>query len=122
MDTSIESLDRASKVKLKGSFPSSRVFMFDNNGRLKSLGSYILPAVLAGKSVTIQIDVFEFDVSLLLSKIALKKLKIKIELDKDKGKIFGQKVEPMQCPQLWSELAGLGPNSDLFGKIGPKKV
>ena len=27
-----------------------------------------------------------------------------------------------QCPQLWSELAGLGPNSDFFGKIGPKKV
>ena len=27
-----------------------------------------------------------------------------------------------KCPQLWSELAELGPNSDFFGQIGPKKV
>ena len=27
-----------------------------------------------------------------------------------------------QCCHFWFELAGLGPNSDLFGKIGPKKV
>ena len=87
LDTSIESLDRASKVKLKGPFPSSRVFMFDNIGRLKSIGSYILPAVLAGKIFTIQTDVFEFDVPLLLM--------IKIELDKDKCKIFGQEAELM---------------------------
>ena len=31
-------------------------------------------------------------------------------------------LNKLQCCQLWSELAGLGPNSDLFGKIGPKKV
>ena len=25
-----------------------------------------------------------------------------------------------QCYHFWSELAGLGPNSELFGKIGPE--
>jgi transposase InsO family protein len=95
LDIFVESLDEASKAKLKGPLPSNRVFKFGNNGHLRSVGSYILPAVLAGKNVTIQTDVVESDIPLLLSKIAMKKLKMKIDLDKDKCEIFGQEVELM---------------------------
>ena len=67
----INSLDDSAKSKLRGPLPSNRVFKFGNNGTLRSIGTYILPVVIAGKNATIKTDVVESDIPLLLSKVAI---------------------------------------------------
>ena len=62
---------------VRGPLASNRVFNFGNNGRLRSMGKYFIPAVLAGTKVTIEMDVVESDIPLLLSKKAMKKAGMK---------------------------------------------
>lgn len=69
----IESLSGEDRKKIKGS-DSKKVFKFGGGTCLKSNGEFSIPAVLADKSVTIQTDVVESDIPLLLSKDAMKKL------------------------------------------------
>ena len=50
-----------------------RTFKFGGGTRLKSTAEYSLPAVIAGKEVTINTDVVDSDIPLLLSRSAMKK-------------------------------------------------
>ena len=110
LDIFIDSLDDSAKSKLKGPLPSNRVFKFGNNGTLRSIGTYVLPVVIPGKTATIKTDVIEPDIPLLLSKVAMKKAKMKIDLEKDLCEIFGKEVELMTtssghyCVPLLSEV------------------
>ena len=49
----------------------------------KPKGEYNLPAVIAGKEVTIKTDVVESDIPMLLSRQAMKTDGVKIDLESD---------------------------------------
>ena len=66
---------------------------FDNNGKLASQGTYILPCIIAGKTCTIEVDIVKSDIPLLLSKKVMKKAKMKIDLENDRCAIFGKEIE-----------------------------
>ena len=51
-----------------------------------------MPAVIAGKEVTIKTDVVESDIPLLLSRTAVKKAAIKLDLETDTAVIMGKEV------------------------------
>ena len=110
LDIFIDSLDDSTKSKLKGPLQSNKIFKFGNSGTLRSIGTYVLPVVIAGKEATIKTDVIESDIPLLLSKVAMKKAKMKIDLEKDVCEIFGKEVELMTtssghyCVPLLSEV------------------
>ena len=76
---------------MRGPIPSNKVFKFGNNGRLPSKGSYKIPVTLAKKEVTLEMDVVESDLPLLLSKAAMKKAQMKIDLASDTVTAFGNK-------------------------------
>ena len=69
-----------------------KVFKFGGGEQLQSLASCEIPAVLAGKSVTIQTDVVDSNIPLLLSIDAMKRAKIKLDLENDTAVILGEKV------------------------------
>ena len=87
----IESLDKNDKAKVNQS-AGEKVFKFGGGTCLKSKGEYSLPAVIAGKEVTIKIDVVESDISLLLSRAAMKKAALKLDLETDIAAIMGKEV------------------------------
>lgn len=87
----IESLSGEDRKKIKGS-DSKKVFKFGGGTCLKSNGEFSIPAVLADKSVTIQTDVVESDIPLLLSKDAMKKAGVKMDLENDTATILGKEI------------------------------
>ena len=91
MEIYLDSMSESDRTKVRGPLPSDKVFKFGNNGRLKSEGRYIVPATLARKPVTIEIDVVKSDIPLLLSKQAMKKAGMNIDLKDDTVTAFGRK-------------------------------
>ena len=87
----IQSLDNRDRHKIKQR-DSQRVFKFEGGTCLMSKCEYSLPAVIAGKEVTIKTDVVESDISLLLFRTAMKKAAIKMDLENDTATIMGKKV------------------------------
>ena len=87
----IQSLDSIDKTKVKQK-DGHRVFKFGGGTCLKSKSEYSLPAVIAGKEVTIQTDVVDSDIPLLLSRTAMKKAAIKMDLENDTATIMGRGV------------------------------
>lgn len=71
---------------------SAKVFKFGGGERLKSKGSFRIPATVAGKDITITTDVVESDIPLLLSKQAMKQACVKLDLKNDTAEIFGKSV------------------------------
>ena len=71
---------------------SQKSFKFGGGTRLPSEGQYVLPAVIAGKKVTIKTDVVDSDIPLLLSKDAMKKACVKLDLETDTAEIMGTKI------------------------------
>ena len=84
----LESLSDEDKSKVE-MLPGEKVFKFGGGEKLKSQGSYKIPAVLAGKDVTIATDVVSSGIPLLLSKGAMKKAEVKMNLKDDTAEIFG---------------------------------
>ena len=72
---------------------SKRLFKFGNNGKLRSLGKYSVPAVIAGKNCNIEFDVIDSDIPLLLSKKAMKAMKMRIDLDEDTARVWGVTID-----------------------------
>ena len=68
------------------------VFKFGGGTRLKSMGEYSLPAVIAGKEVILRTDIVESHIPLLLSRTAMKKAAIKMDLENDTASIIGKDV------------------------------
>lgn len=69
-----------------------RVFNFGGGTCLQSKGEYSLPVVIAGKEATINTDVVESDIPLLLSRTAMKKAAVKMDLENDTATIMGKEV------------------------------
>ena len=69
--------------------PGVKMFKFGGGEVLKSIGSYSVPAILAGKEIAINTDVVESDIPLLLSKEAMKTAKVKLDLQTDTAEILG---------------------------------
>ena len=86
-----ETLDESDKDKVKQSF-SQNNFKFGGGRQLKSQGVYFIPAIIAGKEVTIQTDVIAADIPLLLSRKSMKTAGVKIDLTNDTANIFGKSV------------------------------
>ena len=91
LDFYLDSLDKEKREEVRGPLPSNKVFKFGNNGRLPSQGSYKIPVTLAKKEVTLEMDVVESDLPLLLSKAAMKKAQMNIDLSDDTVTAFGNK-------------------------------
>ena len=72
---------------------SKRLFKFGNNGMMRSLGKYSVPAVIAGKNCNIEFDMIDSDTPLLLSKIAMKAMDIRIDLGKDTACVWGVTID-----------------------------
>jgi len=91
LDNYIESLDNKDRAKVFKS-DGKRVFKFGGGSCLKSNGEFIIPAVVAGKAVSIKTDVVESDIPLLLSRTAMKKAAIKLDIENDRANILGMEV------------------------------
>ena len=87
----IHSLDEFDKKKVRQT-AGEKMFKFGGGTRLKSKGEYHLPAILAGKEVTITTYVVESDIPLLLSRSAMKRAGVKMDLENDSANIFGKDV------------------------------
>lgn len=108
LDIYLNSIDKARKEKVEGPFNSDKIFKFGNNGRLPSKGRYLVPATLAGTSVTIGVDVIDSDIPLLLSKQAMKKAGMNIDLQNDVATVFGkeEKLITTTCGHYCMPLLG----------------
>ena len=85
---SLDKNDRQKVVQTKG----RRVFRFGGGTCLQSKGEYSLPVVIAGKEATVNTDVVESDIPLLLSRTAMKKAAVKMDLENDTATIMGKEV------------------------------
>ena len=93
LDIFIQQLSMEDRKKIKGPNPGFRVFKFGNSGMLSSLGWYSIPVIIAGKNGTIDLDIIDSDIPLLLSKKAMKKMKMKINLEDDTVDIWGRRID-----------------------------
>ena len=59
---------------------------------MRSKEEYSLPAVIAGKDVMIRTDVVGSDITLLLSRSAMKTGGVKMDMENDTANIFGKDV------------------------------
>ena len=91
LDCYVESLNEEDRDKIVYE-EGQKVFKFGGGEKLKSAGSYSIPAVLAGQDVTITTDVVASEIPLLLSSKAMKKARVKLDLENDTGEILGVKV------------------------------
>ena len=91
IDSYINSLNKGDRKKVQQTV-GERTFKFGGRTRLKSQAEYCLPAVIAGKEVTIKTDVVRSDIPLLLSRSAMKKAGVKMDLENDSAKIFGKDI------------------------------
>ena len=71
---------------------SDTVYKFGGGERLQSTGKVILPCYLAGQKCTIETDIIESDIPMLLSKSAMKKAGMKLDLVNDKAEVYGKTV------------------------------
>ena len=75
LDMYVQQLCEEERKKMTGPEHSKKLFKFGNNGKLRSLGKYSVPAVIGGKNCNIEFDVIDSDIPLLLSKKAMKAMK-----------------------------------------------
>jgi transposase InsO family protein len=69
------------------------VFRFGGEALYQSTGQYLLPAVIAGKSIKVCVDVVNSNIPFLFSMKALKKMDAEIYYGKDTGRLLGQHVD-----------------------------
>ncbi|XP_071114334.1 uncharacterized protein [Haliotis cracherodii] len=85
---SLDKKDRDTVTRCEG----VKMFKFGGGEKLKSQGSYELPAFMAGKNVRIRTDVVDSDIPLLLSLRSMKEACVKLDLEHDSAEILGEKV------------------------------
>lgn len=91
LENYIGSLDDAERKKVTKA-EGSRIFKFGGGTKLKSKCEYSIPGEIAGTSVTIQTDVVDSDIPLLLSRSAMKNAGVKLDLQNDTAEILGKDV------------------------------
>ena len=93
LDIYVQELCEEDKAKVIGPMKSNKLFKFGNNGMLRSLGRYSVPAMVAGRSWVIDFDIIDSDIPLLMSKGDMKQMKMKIDLEKDTASVWGISVD-----------------------------
>ena len=91
LENYLNSLDHEDGRKIKRSI-GQKTFKFGGGERLRSKREYNLPAVMAGKEVTIKTDVVESDIPLLLLRQAMKTAGVKMDLESDTAQIFDKDI------------------------------
>ena len=91
MEDYFSSLNEQSKLKVERN-PGKKQFKFGGGEKLQSVGSFKIPAMIAGQEVMIITDIVDSDIPLLLSKTAMKKAGVKLNLQNDTAEIFGKNV------------------------------
>ena len=71
---------------------SNHVYWFGDGKKLKATHSAKILALLGNKHITIQTDVTENDIPLLLSKSSMKKAKMTLDFQNDIANAFGEKI------------------------------
>ena len=79
-------------MKVEGPLKGEKLFQFGNEGVLKSISRYRLPAVLGDKEVLIDTEIIDSDIPLLLSKEAMKKSGMVLYLSEDTAVIFEKRI------------------------------
>ena len=87
LENYLNSLSEADKQKIHQNV-GQRTFKFGGGERLKSKGEYRLPAVIAGREVTIRTDKVHSDIPLLLSRSAMETAGVKMDLESDTAQTF----------------------------------
>ena len=102
------------KIKFEG-VPKKR-FKFGNRQSLPSLGTYVIPACIAGKDCKLRMDLISSDIPLLISKNAMRKAKVKIDLANDQITWKGVEVKavPTSAGHLCISLLPNGPPAEIF--------
>ena len=88
----LDSLPKEFREKVEGPFKGDKWFQFGNQGVLKSIAKYVIPAVLGNRNIFIEIEIISSDIPLLLSKSAMKRAEMIIYLSEDSVEVFGQKM------------------------------
>ena len=83
----LAALPKEMKTKVVGPMPSSRKFMFGNQGKLTAKARYVLPTKIGGEDNNVEVDIIQSDIPLLLSKDAMKSLGITLDMKNDRGTI-----------------------------------
>ena len=91
LDNYLNSLSQQDRQRVTQTV-GQKTFKFGGGERLESKGEYGLPAVIAGKEVTIRTDVVDSDLPLLLSRQAMKTAGVKMDLENDTVNIFGKDI------------------------------
>ena len=68
-------------------------FKFGESKLVKSLKKVKITVVTSGVQATVTTDIVEYDITLLLSREAMKKAKTQIDFQEDKTNMFGKKVK-----------------------------
>ena len=58
----LQELCEKDRTEVKGPFETNRVFKFGNNGKLRSMGQYSIPVIIAGRSFEIDFDIIDSDI------------------------------------------------------------
>ena len=91
----IDLLDDDQKLQVKRK-PSDRIFRFRDGQQVHFEQQVTIPATTGGTKCTIETDVVESKLPLLLSKNSLKKAQTVLDMNSDTAKMFGQPVELFQ--------------------------
>merc|ERR1712227_1167224 len=88
----LEYLGKAAKDDIEYN-PGKRSFIFGGGTPVKSLVCCKIPAYLAGKMISIEVDVVLNDLPLVFSLSDMKKAELKLDFTSDTAEIHGKKVE-----------------------------
>ena len=89
LDNYLNSLSDGDRKRVRKNV-GHKTFKFGGGERLQSKGEYSLPGIIAGKEVTIKIDVVHSDIPLLLSRGAMRTAGVKMDLENDTASILGK--------------------------------
>ena len=80
------------KKLIKGPYKSKKTFQFGNQGILPTTMAYTIPIIVAGQQHSIEVDVIDSDIPLLMSKSHMKKLGITLNMANDTASINGKQI------------------------------
>ena len=70
----VESLEAKERQEVRGPTPSNHIFRFGNNRNMRSKGTYLLPAMIGERNVTLEVKCIDSNITLLLSSNVLKRM------------------------------------------------
>ena len=88
----LKAIPKSYMQHLKGPYQSRKTFMFGNEGILKAGEAYTIPIVIADQLSTVEVDIIDSDIPLLLSRADMKRLGIGIDVKNDKVTVHDKPI------------------------------